>query len=1006
MKKLLLTLAAIGGLAGYARAEGEGLAVFTPQDRSGWTITGCSQHNAKGDGADGGFAEIMDDNTATFWHSEWSNTDQHNTTCPHYFVVDRGENAGEFTGFGYLPRQHSDGNGFVTSWRLFGLSSIEGLQTAGDNNTIGQNQQITDQHASLQTLIESVTPIAQGTFDIVHDQVATHGLRQVRLDAANSSRYALFVIDGVSSSAKSNGIDLHANCAEFYLYDVTEDTSADAFVNAATPILTKAQEVVEGWKGILPSDVYSTLKTQVSVEPSTITTNAALEEITNTCNNAVNTAYEKANGKVIYMYNHRSRKYFTANTDGSNRVQSVKNELAKWLVVRNGSNNSFRLMNVETLKDIADAPGSQANHGGGRLFEIGVSENDNPGTALKYADTTNGMTIGGTDNIDNWGTWTQNDGGASWTLSLTGSTVSELDTTGNSYYRIRSARALWRNQASLVGINTVVEDGAEAGADQILRTRHDGLGALWTINAASGGKVYIRNAAADFQGNDTPYAFATTQQSTYHTGSSIVNNDNAIEVSILAAQGAPQSTFAQGYPQALCVQTYYSDADKYYLDNENGGDYLPKINGWDRIDNNFPNNGGVYYFELAEDADEVIEAYKTRAAAISPAIRANGNVDYITFMAPNVPALYGGIDTEALSALKVAFTITDVKTANAANNPVEGLEDLTAALAAVDDTLATRWFAVRNMNNQNHVISLATGEDGTSTPRCVESAQGATVNALNNVWKLMPAGNNTYKLYNYGVHKNLGHKAAITTAVEFEDVDAGSAYTMERGQLWDRVNSVAFRMPENAPNGMNLLFNDSDNTRLTTWSTLSEGNTGAQWVIELIDFEPAKSVTVGGYKDETEGWKLTFTAENLVKTENMGAHHSLVYGNTPAEAEVQSEENGLETYALEGETSVAPDDSRISVENGVATLTLDLEPGDYTLKVPAGFFTVNNKLSEPFTANVTLNSDGTVTSIGEIKAVSDSEAEYFDLNGRKVVNPAGGIFIVRKGEKVAKQVIR
>ena len=43
----------------------------------------------------------------------------------------------------------------------------------------------------------------------------------------------------------------------------------------------------------------------------------------------------------------------------------------------------------------------------------------------------------------------------------------------------------------------------------------------------------------------------------------------------------------------------------------------------------------------------------------------------------------------------------------------------------------------------------------------------------------------------------------------------------------------------------------------------------------------------------------------------------------------------------------------------------------------------------------------------EITADADREAEYYDLNGRKIADPtAAGIYVERRGDKVSKVVIR
>lgn len=49
---------------------------------------------------------------------------------------------------------------------------------------------------------------------------------------------------------------------------------------------------------------------------------------------------------------------------------------------------------------------------------------------------------------------------------------------------------------------------------------------------------------------------------------------------------------------------------------------------------------------------------------------------------------------------------------------------------------------------------------------------------------------------------------------------------------------------------------------------------------------------------------------------------------------------------------------------------------------------------------------GGINDIEADNAEADGPAEYFDLQGRKVVNPAAGIYIVKRGSKVTKEVIR
>lgn len=239
MKKTLLFAAAV--LLGLGSFSANAEDVWVPQSRTGWTVTGCSQHGATGEGNDGGYAELMDGNNATFWHSEYNKTTQgHQNECPHYFVINRGENAGTIDGFGYQPRiSDKGGNGYVTSYRLYVLDSIDGLNTAGSNAANGVAA-ITDNHASLTTFLEGKTPAKQGTFSFNNRDMSTHVLQQVAFDAAQTGRYVLFVIDGVNSSDANK----HANCAEFYLYDiVSSDFTVTVNYVAEGNLVVKSESV-------------------------------------------------------------------------------------------------------------------------------------------------------------------------------------------------------------------------------------------------------------------------------------------------------------------------------------------------------------------------------------------------------------------------------------------------------------------------------------------------------------------------------------------------------------------------------------------------------------------------------------------------------------------------------------------------------------------------------------------------------------------------------------------
>lgn len=184
---------------------------YVPEDRSAWTISGCSQCNASaGPNADGGFAHVIDDNINTFWHSNWSGVSDQ-ATYGHYFVIDRGANAPEIKFFGYTPRQHDGGNGFVTKYRLFAVDENPGLPLCEESWSTADND---NTHAKAVEWSADRTPLVSGDFDIVYNDVSTHGEHIVEFPSATSARYLVFFMDAASNVSAG----CFANCAEFKTY--------------------------------------------------------------------------------------------------------------------------------------------------------------------------------------------------------------------------------------------------------------------------------------------------------------------------------------------------------------------------------------------------------------------------------------------------------------------------------------------------------------------------------------------------------------------------------------------------------------------------------------------------------------------------------------------------------------------------------------------------------------------------------------------------------------------
>lgn len=319
MKKLLLVAAAAFiGLTMSAETA------FLEQDRSTWTVTGCSQHGDTGAGKDGGYAELMDGNVNTFWHSQYDASGHPNET-PHYLIIDRGEaNASTAVGgFGFLPRQSVTGNGFVTGWSIYVTDDISGIATAGSNSANGVAN-ITDAHVSINTWMGSKTATKEGNFSFANGgALSTKTLQKVVFDSPVVGRYVVFVITATDSQA---GANKHGNCAEFYLYGNREVTNED--IAAAKSVLNSAIAAKEANLGTTVG-TYSLTEEQVAavsaakdVYNNADATYAQIDAAVASVNAIVRTLNMPVAGHFYRIQNVNSGKYIE-NVNTSSRINVV-----------------------------------------------------------------------------------------------------------------------------------------------------------------------------------------------------------------------------------------------------------------------------------------------------------------------------------------------------------------------------------------------------------------------------------------------------------------------------------------------------------------------------------------------------------------------------------------------------------------------------------------------------------------------------------------------------------
>lgn len=166
--------------------------------RTGWEITTSGECDDSGSGHANA---IIDGKNETFWHSNWANKGQANSsgddskTLPQFFQVDLGSEQ-EFNKIGYMPRIGLH-NGFVKEYKVF--VSNTPFETVGDGKTA---KSIVDALGDTQKM--------KGTFDFSDNQ---SNLKTATADEMLRGRYVLFVAT-VTGGDPANKF---ASCAEFYL---------------------------------------------------------------------------------------------------------------------------------------------------------------------------------------------------------------------------------------------------------------------------------------------------------------------------------------------------------------------------------------------------------------------------------------------------------------------------------------------------------------------------------------------------------------------------------------------------------------------------------------------------------------------------------------------------------------------------------------------------------------------------------------------------------------------
>lgn len=979
----------------------------------GWSVSACSSAPSEGGSSNGtgAVANLIDDNAGTYWHSNWTVC---NESSRHFFEINLGESK-TFDACSFMQRQDANAwNGAFQDVSIFVGSSPFGLT-----------------HNNIASFLESNTPVATVTLS------STDKSEQYLYFATPQTGQYVLVVPTltVNPGQGANANNKYACLAEFSLYEKFSPlTSANAEIARKKAEVLAGMEMFFGSKGLFLSAEQTALTAAVNnvAELTELTSISQVAEKFAEIEAVGESVYSTLSGRLVYVVNTRRQAlgqapYLTVMENGNVNTISYHSELGKWLLVRDGQTANFRLYSLEKDGYLA----VNAVNADGQKFYFDVnSYNNNIGLAMHYVDNSNGFNIDTAGN--NLTTWRATDDGSSWVFELAGSMAEEL--TDGSYYRIRSNRGMYnaegtfKTAGSLLGINTVVTDGATEGERQQIHVGKDGLGAIWQLKAVDGG-FQAYNVAADFNGNDLPFALGARGDGSGKESRQAyaASADGAVAFTIFNAKsGQNGSRYTNGrIPYALGVATPSIDGNNSYKCMDVNGEGIPVLSEWQPEPGEY-NNGSIYYFEAL--------AYEELNAMKAAYVAAAAGVDVSEF--ETAAAFYQGYEVlfddsfnaynQTVNQLKEALeneemlSATDVKSANSAfsaNNAVA--ERYSAQLADAAELLESQMpeIAAKANGRQVHFYNVQYPASmlaaGASTMAVATDATNVTT-----VWTLEQTEGMKYRLLNHGTGAYAGH-------YDRTDGTGGGSIPVPVVSTADDAREYELVLFGNGQVGLQagtgsypLLHRDGEN-RVVKWGSAAAAS---KWTASMVDTDPVvidyQKVDFGCTVSENVLNSVYFEAQSgstLAISEGLGAHHTILVERFNT-SDFPSQQDEAAMLAAEDESAPVPTQTytitkdNLNVNGNRLEYVPDeaIEPGVLRMTAPMGFFTVDGKLSAPFTVHFTVASDGTTTGVDEISVADDADnVRWYTVQGVRVAAPsAAGVYVRVAAGKASKVYVK
>ena len=285
------------------------------------------------------------------------------------------------------------------------------------------------------------------------------------------------------------------------------------------------------------------------------------------------------------------------------------------------------------------------------------------------------------------------------------------------------------------------------------------------------------------------------------------------------------------------------------------------------------------------------------------------------------------------------------------------------------------------------------------------------------MWQLVANADGSYKIKNANTNCCIGQIQSNGTGVEMLISNEGAGdYVITKGLA---VNKFLLK------NGSHMLnaYQGDANTIIADYNGNNSGDTGSNWVIKKVTTVPV-SITNAKYAtvafpfatkvttNSVKAYYATGAADGMITLveypkgiipANEGALLYNEAGATTANLEIVTTEKTVDGNKLMPATAkrsgFAANETYVLAKNS-ANEAAFLKNGLTVVPANKAYITAETIPADNNGSNVLNFNFGQVTGINGVVAADKAGVQYFDLQGRRVLYPAHGIFVTNTGKKV------